>query len=153
MTPAPVTSDERRKRGERHSVAPSISDIVLDPKYYSTILAARPAEVSSTNEQTTDSPVSVQREARSPPKDINSTTSIVELVLNNVTYDAILASSTKALANDSESESSPPPLQYPSFDNLRTPPNSPSTGTMGSGYISLMSTSATIMEPDVRKQD
>ncbi|KAH0588377.1 hypothetical protein J132_07187 [Termitomyces sp. J132] len=110
------------------------NDIVMNSEAYSAFLApptkldkATPAEPSNI------------RQYYSPT---HPTTSIADLVLDNITYDKILSSSAKDLSLTPHYEQSTPTLP---FDNTRTPPNSP-TDVLSNQ--SLMAASFNIMAPE-----
>jgi len=117
----------------------SIPEIVLQPEFYSTLSAmSNDSEVDSTptTAETSPAPSHAARSGtsleegdhvRHSPK-----TSIADLVLDNITYDAILASTTKGLHLDLNAKylhASPSPL--PSTD-ARAPPNTPASPDPGS---------------------
>ena len=130
----------------------SISDLVLDPKYYPTInglenpkesssVLEGAKEISGRSNPTLDENVS---SSRSHPK-----TSMTDLVMDNITYDKILASSTKDLKLDMSNATGPslsPVSLQPPVD-VRTPPNTPSM-LQETRYTSLMGLSSSITKPE-----
>ncbi|KAG6907977.1 hypothetical protein DXG01_006633 [Tephrocybe rancida] len=112
--------------------------MVLDGAAYSTLLAA---DSKSSEEVDVEHPNAVHATQSdyhhaSPHMPI---TSIVDLQLNNITYDKILSSSAKGLSLTSQGL---PPPTPPFGDDARTPPNSP---TSAPSNQSLMAASADIM--------
>jgi hypothetical protein len=128
----------------------SFSDLALQPQSYSTTSGE---EEDLSPSLTDSSPVNVHivRSSASPIEDHDhvqhSAKTLADLALNNVTYDTILASTTKGLHLDLNAQylhHSPSPL--PSTD-ARAPPNTPASPQM-TGYGSLASASAKIMNPN-----
>jgi hypothetical protein len=128
----------------------SFSDhLALHPQSYSTTNGEEDLSPSLTD----SSPVNVHivRSSASPVEDHDhlqhSAKTLADLALNNVTYDTILASTTKGLHLDLNAQYlHPSPSPLPSTD-ARAPPNTPASPHM-TGYGSLASASAKIMNPN-----
>jgi hypothetical protein len=115
----------------------SLADLVLSPENFSAALAASTSNAHPPPPRADLPPDSAVASGKAVPSSFSKeapSTSIADLVLNNVTYDAILASSTKGLELESEARD---------FPDAPTPPNSPVLAGMGFG--SLVGMSATIM--------
>ncbi|KAF8058593.1 hypothetical protein FPV67DRAFT_1455135 [Lyophyllum atratum] len=139
------SSPQENTRALPKAAAGSISDIVLNGKAYSALLAAESSGSGvSTNQQAGASNVMQETDTQHHSRPHHTPAmSIADLVLNNVTYGAILTSSAKNLELSSESQ--PPHTTLPVEGDARTPPNSP---TSGQGSQSLMGASTTIMAAD-----
>ncbi|KAF5374709.1 hypothetical protein D9615_008962 [Tricholomella constricta] len=130
-------------KGRTYPIAAThgIADIVLDNKSYSKLLAEDSRESHPAPKPTIEQVATTQEidgslpSQRKPPA-----ISIADLVLDDVTYDAILSSAAKGLHHSSESQRPPP--TPPLADDARTPPNSPTSGPWNQ---SLVSVSADIM--------
>lgn len=119
----------------------SLADLVLDPKNFSSVLAnaSNPAPSTLGPQTDTPSPTAAHNNPPSSSGEEHSRTSIADLVLNNVTYDAIIASSTRGLELEPETHIS-------LAEHVMTPPNSPAPGSKE--YGSLLGVSAAIMKAD-----
>ncbi|KAF4563002.1 hypothetical protein EYR40_007283 [Pleurotus pulmonarius] len=104
--------------GNSDNTPKSLADLVFNPKHYSKLLASSAKEGESSPQQPDPSqrlpsPQSSRSNGKTPPP-----VSISDLILNGVTYDAILASSTKKLSVAPEDATSPMSSNFP-------PPNTP----------------------------
>lgn len=116
-----------------------VSDLDLQPQSYS---AARSPTTPDS------SPVHAVRSSASPAEDSirhHAKTSLTDIMLDNVTYDTILASTTKGLHLDLNAQYlNIPSSPLPSSD-ARAPPNTPASPNMAR-YGSLNTASTMIME-------
>jgi hypothetical protein len=112
---------------------PSISDLVLQPQV---ILMTNDAADSSPATAEFSPAAAVQSNPSPIGNGVRQTpkTSLADLLLDNITYDAILASSAKSLHLQ--------PGSLPSSDATHAPPNTPSSAEM-TRYGSLASMAGT----------
>ncbi|KAJ8515162.1 hypothetical protein ONZ45_g7385 [Pleurotus djamor] len=103
----------------------SLADLVLDPKAYSAILRAQDGHHQGAAADVRSSKASANLDAHpSTTSSSRPNISLTDLILNNVTYDAILASSTKGLSMKGDLEH-PSVVAATPLSATFPPPNTP----------------------------